>query len=66
MAGPVPAIHVFAAAKKGVDTRDQRGHDESSIRDHLIAQQKSPPNWRAFLDATHATQRYAPHTSGTP
>jgi hypothetical protein len=42
MAGPVPAIRDFTAAKKGVDTRDQRGHDESSIRDHLIAQQKKP------------------------
>jgi len=48
MAGPVPAIHVFAAAKKGVDTRDQRGHDESSIRDHLVAQRKKPAELAGF------------------
>jgi hypothetical protein len=28
MAGLVPAIHVFAASKKGVDARDNPGHDE--------------------------------------
>jgi len=27
MAGPVPAIHVFAAWKKGVDARNKCGHD---------------------------------------
>ncbi len=27
MAGLVPAIHVLAAEKKGVDARDKRGHD---------------------------------------
>jgi len=48
MAGLVPAIHVVAAAKKDVDTRDQRGHDESSIRDHLIAQQKKPAELAGF------------------
>jgi hypothetical protein len=28
MAGLDPAIHVSAAAKKDVDARDKRGHDE--------------------------------------
>jgi hypothetical protein len=28
MAGLVPAIHVFFAAKEGVDGRDKRGHDD--------------------------------------
>jgi len=28
MAGLVPAIHVFEAAKKGVDARVKPGHDE--------------------------------------
>jgi hypothetical protein len=28
MAGLDPAIHVFEAAKKDVDARDKRGHDE--------------------------------------
>jgi hypothetical protein len=27
MAGLVPAIHVFGAAKEDVDARDKRGHD---------------------------------------
>jgi hypothetical protein len=27
MAGPVPAIHVFANGQEGVDARDKRGHD---------------------------------------
>jgi hypothetical protein len=27
MAGLVPAIHVFAAARKDVDARDKPGHD---------------------------------------
>ena len=32
MAGLVPAIHVFVPCKfKGVDGRDEHGHDESSI-----------------------------------
>jgi len=29
MAGLVPAIHVLATKKKGVDARDKPGHDES-------------------------------------
>jgi hypothetical protein len=29
----VPAIHVFAAERKGVDGRDKRGHDDGLIRD---------------------------------
>jgi glycyl-tRNA synthetase beta chain len=32
MAGLVPAIHVLAAKKKDVDTRDKRGHDELTGR----------------------------------
>jgi hypothetical protein len=28
MAGLVPAIHAFLTAKKDVDARDERGHDE--------------------------------------
>jgi len=28
MAGLDPAIHAFLAAKKDVDARDERGHDE--------------------------------------
>jgi len=38
MAGLVPAIHVFDAArkKKDVDARDKRGHDEK---------RKSPARW---------------------
>jgi len=28
MAGPVPAIHVFAMNKKDVDARNKCGHDE--------------------------------------
>jgi hypothetical protein len=28
MAGLVPAIHVLAIAKKGVDARHKAGHDE--------------------------------------
>jgi len=28
MPGLVPGIHVFAAAKKDVDSRDKPGHDE--------------------------------------
>jgi hypothetical protein len=41
MAGLVPAIHVFAAAKEDVDGRDKRGHDDcwwrtrSLIRNHM-------------------------------
>ncbi len=30
MAGLVPAIHVFAAERKGVDARVEPGHDESA------------------------------------
>jgi hypothetical protein len=29
MAGLVPAIHVFAALKKGVDARHKAGHDRN-------------------------------------
>jgi hypothetical protein len=32
MAGLVPAIHVFFAAKEGVDGRDKRGHDDCWLR----------------------------------
>jgi hypothetical protein len=28
MAGLVPAIHIFLAASKDVDTRDEPGHDD--------------------------------------
>jgi hypothetical protein len=28
MAGLVPAIHAFLTARKDVDARDERGHDE--------------------------------------
>jgi hypothetical protein len=30
MAGLVPAIHVFAVAKKGVDARHKAGHDSGA------------------------------------
>jgi hypothetical protein len=33
MAGLVPAIHVFATSKKGVDARVKPGHDEFSGAD---------------------------------
>jgi hypothetical protein len=34
MAGPVPAIHVFALARKqDVDARDEPGHDETVTQD---------------------------------
>jgi hypothetical protein len=32
MAGLVPAIHVFALAKKGVDARHKAGHDGIKYR----------------------------------
>jgi hypothetical protein len=32
MAGLGPAIHVFFAAKEGVDARDERGHDDCWLR----------------------------------
>jgi len=32
MPGLVPGIHVFRAAKQGVDGRDKPGHDEISIK----------------------------------
>jgi hypothetical protein len=31
MAGLVPAIHVFFAAKEGVDDRDKRGDDDERV-----------------------------------
>jgi hypothetical protein len=31
MAGLVPAIHVFATKKKGVDARHKAGHDQGKI-----------------------------------
>jgi hypothetical protein len=30
MAGLVPAIHALPAAKKDVDARDKRGHDDNN------------------------------------
>jgi hypothetical protein len=33
MAGLVPAIHVFAARKEGVDARDKPAHDEAELCD---------------------------------
>jgi len=31
IAGLVPAIHAFLAAKQDVDGRDKRGHDEGAV-----------------------------------
>jgi hypothetical protein len=35
MAGLVPAIHVLPDARKDVDARDKRGHDDKNDRDLL-------------------------------
>ncbi|MBN8973837.1 MAG: hypothetical protein J0H51_17735 [Rhizobiales bacterium] len=66
MAGLVPAIHVLAALKKDVDTRDKRGHD-ASFSSELITT-KSPPHGGLSFYATplNAIQRNTPHASGTP
>jgi hypothetical protein len=47
MAGLVPAIHVCLAAKKDVDARDERGHDDSRLQAHArIATIFAEPNTR--------------------
>jgi len=39
MAGPVPAIHVFARGKnQDVDARHKAGHDERGVRDRVEKQ----------------------------
>jgi hypothetical protein len=36
MAGPVPAIHVFACSTKDVDARDKPGHDDAATTDGVV------------------------------
>jgi hypothetical protein len=40
MAGLVPAIHVSAIGKKGVDARVKPGHDESKLDFQRVPEEK--------------------------
>src|SRR5476651_968505 len=53
MAALVPAIHAFAAKKKNVDARDERGHDKSKSKNKGPGKMPGPSGhdrWVGGLD----------------